>query len=52
MWYYLTLFLVAFLAGFLTMWFAFDDIGTEIVFFESEEELQQMHWEGLRKGPQ
>tara|TARA_R100001509_G_scaffold139913_1_gene94537 strand:- start:59 stop:217 length:159 start_codon:yes stop_codon:yes gene_type:complete len=52
MWYYLTLFFVAFLAGFLTMWFSFDDLGTQIVFFESEEELQQMHWDGLRKGPQ
>ena len=52
MWFYLALFSLAFIAGFFTMWFALDDLGTQVVFFDSEEELQQMHWNGLRKGPQ
>tara|TARA_R100000541_G_C1881580_1_gene82374 strand:- start:883 stop:1038 length:156 start_codon:yes stop_codon:yes gene_type:complete len=38
--------------GFLTVWFLFDDLGSNVQFFIDEEELQQMHWDGLRKGPQ
>jgi hypothetical protein len=38
--------------GFLTTWFLFDDLGSDVQFFIDEEELQQMHWDGLRKGPQ
>lgn len=54
MWLTLSItFLLSFIAGFIAMWLVtFDDLGTEIVFFDSEEELQQMHWNGLRKGPQ
>jgi hypothetical protein len=40
------LFWLFFLAGFLSVWFMFDDIGT--VFFTDDEELQEMHWSGLR----
>jgi|TARA_R100000479_G_scaffold171330_1_gene114823 hypothetical protein len=40
--------LLAFVAGFLLTWFSFDDIGTDVVFFDDDEELQKMHWNGLR----
>ena len=48
MWFYVALFIVAFAVGFFTMWFAFDDIGTDVVFFDDDEDLQKMHWNGLR----
>tara|TARA_R100001377_G_C3104330_1_gene80291 strand:- start:269 stop:424 length:156 start_codon:yes stop_codon:yes gene_type:complete len=38
--------------GFTTTWFLFTDIGTNIEFFVDDKELQEMHWNGLRKGPQ
>jgi len=53
MWLTLSIaFFLSFIAGFVAMWIAFDDLGTDVVFFDNEEELQQMHWNGLRKGPQ
>ena len=42
------LFWLFFLAGFLSVWFMFDDIGNGAVFFTDDEELQEMHWSGLR----
>jgi len=42
------LFWLFFLAGFLSVWFMFDDIGNDTVFFTDDEELQEMHWSGLR----
>lgn len=44
------LFVLAFIAGFLTMWLATNDLGSDVVIFESDEDLQQMCWGGLRKG--
>ena len=53
MWLTLSItFALAFIAGFFTMWFAFDDLGSDVVFFIDDAELEQMHWDGLRKGPQ
>ena len=46
---YVILFILAFIAGFLTMWL-FDDLGSDVVIFTSEEELQELCWNGLRKG--
>jgi hypothetical protein len=44
-------FLMAFIAGFITMWvISIDDEDTGFVIFESEEELQQACWDGMRKG--
>ncbi len=44
-------FLLAFIAGFVTMWLAkIDDKDTGFIIFESDEELQQACWEGIRKG--
>ncbi len=31
---------------------AFDNIGSDVVFFEGPEELDEMCWQGLRRGPQ
>lgn len=45
----LTWFLVGFIAGFVLLWFAaIDDSDTDFVIFESEEELDEMCWSGLR----
>lgn len=42
-------FLVGFIAGFVLLWFAaIDDSDTGFVIFESEEELDEMCWSGLR----
>ena len=38
--------------GFLTTWFLFDDLGSDVQFFVDEAELEEMHWNGLRRGPQ
>mgnify|MGYP003666476365 FL=1 len=38
--------------GFLTTSFLFKDLGSNVQFFDYKEELQEMHWNGLRKGPQ
>jgi len=46
---YVILFILAFIAGFLTM-FLFDDLGSDVVIFASDEELQELCWNGLRKG--
>ena len=44
-------FLMAFIAGFVLTWYAtIDDNDTYFVAFDSEEELQQACWDGLRKG--
>ena len=44
------LFLLAFIAGFITTWLATIDSQDSFIIFESEEELQQACWDGLRKG--
>ncbi len=43
------LFILAFMIGFAFIWFMFDDLGSNAVFFTDEEELQRLHWEGLRR---
>ena len=43
-------FALAFIAGFFTMWMALDDLGSDVVIFTSDEELQELCWDGLRKG--
>lgn len=48
MWFYVALFIVAFAVGFFTTWLSLDDLGADVVFFDNDEELQQMHWQGLR----
>ena len=45
----IVLFVLAFIAGFLTMWL-FDDLGSDVVIFANDEELQELCWNGLRKG--
>tara|TARA_R110002167_G_scaffold58755_1_gene166228 strand:- start:455 stop:610 length:156 start_codon:yes stop_codon:yes gene_type:complete len=45
-------FLFGIILGFLTTSFLFKDLGSNVQFFDYEEELQEMHWNGLRKGPQ
>jgi hypothetical protein len=47
---YVILFILAFIAGFLTMWLATEDLGSDVVIFASDEELQELCWNGLRKG--
>jgi len=41
---------LAFIAGFVFTWFAFDDLGTDVVYFTSKEELEEGCWNGMRKG--
>jgi hypothetical protein len=43
-------FWLAFIGGFFTTWMALDDLGSNVVIFTSEEELQQLCWDGLRDG--
>lgn len=31
---------------------AFKNIGKDVIFFENSEELDEMCWQGLRRGPQ
>ena len=49
---YVILFILAFIAGFLTMWFgySFDELGQDVVIFNNDEELHELCWNGLRKG--
>lgn len=47
---YVILFILAFIAGFLTLWLGFDDLGSDVVIFTNDEELQELCWNGLRKG--
>ena len=47
--YWLLLFLFVFVVVAIS---AFDDIGKGTVFFEGPEELDEMCWQGLRRGPQ
>lgn len=47
---YVILFILAFIAGFLTLWLGFDDLGSDVVIFSNDEELQELCWNGLRKG--
>lgn len=42
--------IIAFVAGFLATWLATNDLGSNVVIFTSEEELQELCWDGLRKG--
>ena len=44
------LFLIAFIEGFLFIWFLTDDIGKDVVIWRDAEELQEQCWNGLRKG--
>ena len=46
----IVLFFLAFIAGFLTLWLGFDDLGSDVVIFANDEELQELCWDGLRKG--
>lgn len=43
-------FWVAFALGFIVVWFSLPDDTDSFIIFESDEELQQACWEGLRKG--
>ena len=43
-------FWLAFIAGFFSMWMSLDDLGSNVVIFTSDEELQELCWDGLRKG--
>tara|TARA_R110001632_G_scaffold12717_4_gene44037 strand:- start:715 stop:876 length:162 start_codon:yes stop_codon:yes gene_type:complete len=53
MWLTLSIiFALAFVAGFISMWLALDDLGSDVVFFIDDAELEDMHWNGLRNGPQ
>ena len=45
-------FWIAFALGFITIWFGVPDDIETFVIFESDEELQQACWDGLRKGVQ
>jgi|TARA_R100001463_G_scaffold26929_1_gene62647 hypothetical protein len=47
--YWLLLFLIILVAATVS---AFDNIGKDVMFFESPEELDEMCWQGLRRGPQ
>ena len=42
--------IIAFIGGFLTMWYILDDLGSDVVIFTNDEELQELCWNGLRKG--
>jgi hypothetical protein len=42
-------FILAFIIGFAFVWFMFDDLGEGAVFFTDDEDLQRLHWEGLRR---
>ena len=42
-------FILAFIIGFAFVLFMFDDLGEGAVFFTDEEDLQRLHWEGLRR---
>lgn len=44
------LFLIAFIEGFVFMWFMMDDIGDDVVVWHDIDELQEQCWNGLRKG--
>jgi len=47
-----TLFLLAFVAGFLTMWLATPDPNDTVVFIEDEEAFHQACFNGMRRGIQ
>jgi len=42
--------IIAFIGGFLTMWYLLDDLGSDVVIFTDDAELQELCWDGLRKG--
>jgi hypothetical protein len=44
------LFGLAFIVGFAFTWFAFDDLGSDVVYFTSKKELEEECWNGMRKG--
>lgn len=48
----LELFLLSFIFGFVAVWLSTPSETDTVVIFESEEELYQICWEGLRKGQQ
>tara|TARA_R100000231_G_C5263634_1_gene146441 strand:+ start:467 stop:697 length:231 start_codon:yes stop_codon:yes gene_type:complete len=47
-----TLFLLAFLVGFLTMWLATPDPNDTVVFIDDEEAFHQACFNGMRRGIQ
>ena len=47
-----TLFLLAFVAGFLTMWLATPDPNDTVVFIDDEEAFHQACFNGMRRGIQ
>jgi hypothetical protein len=47
-----TLFLLAFIAGFLTMWFATPDPNDTTIFIEDEAAFHQACFNGMRRGIQ
>ena len=42
-------FIISFIIGFALFWSMFDDLGEGAVFFTDDEDLQRLHWEGLRR---
>tara|TARA_R100000322_G_scaffold158748_1_gene119343 strand:+ start:350 stop:577 length:228 start_codon:yes stop_codon:yes gene_type:complete len=47
-----TLFILAFIAGFLTMWLATPDPTDTVIFIEDEEAFHQACFNGMRRGIQ
>jgi hypothetical protein len=41
---------LAFIAGFAFVWFLFDDLGSDVIYFSTKEELEEGCWNGMRKG--
>ena len=48
----LELFILSFILGYFTIWLNIPPKTDSFIIFESEEELQKICWEGLRKGQQ
>lgn len=46
------LFWLPFFLGFAFVWILFDDLGSDVIYFTSKEELEKECWNGLRKGLQ
>jgi len=44
------LFWLPFFVGFAFVWILFNDLGSDVVYFTSKEELEEGCWNGLRKG--
>ena len=46
----LVLFFLSMVAGFIITWFATEDLGSDVVFFTYNEEIQDICMGGLRNG--